>query len=125
MKVVAVIAEEDAIYKILKHLGLLASEESRAPPVAAGSAASSPPPQATPHDLFSSLSERQRVEGSSTALNAPAPLLHPEPVEGSELPAWDLPDPPGPDHASQPDSDPGDHHDDCDDGPDPEAEDIA
>jgi transposase-like protein len=105
MKVVAVIDREDAIYRILRHLGLLAPEESRAPPVAA-SAAPPPPPQATPHDLF-----------SSTALFADAPF--------SELPAWDLPDPPGPDHASQPDSDLGDHIDDRDDGPDPEAEDIA
>jgi len=46
-------------------------------------------------------------------------------VEGSEPPAWDLPDPSGPDHASQPDSGPGDLTDVLDDGPDPEAEDIA
>jgi hypothetical protein len=113
MKVVAVIDQEEAIYKILRHLGLLAPEESRAPPATAPSPPLSilseskdSPTQAAPHDLF-----------SSTALNAPAPF--------SEIPAWDLPDPPGPDHASQPDSGPGDHFDDRDDGPDPESEDIA
>ena len=106
MKVVAVIDQEDAIFKILKHLGLLAApEESRAPPGTAPSPAS-PPPQATYHDLFSP---------AAIPTHAPFP----------EIPAWDLPEPPGPDHASQPDSDPGDLTDDRDDGPDPEAEDIA
>lgn len=117
MKVVSVIDQEDEIYKILKHLGLLAApEESRAPPATAPSPALSipserseskdPPPQVAHHDLF-----------SSTALNPAVPF--------SEIPAWSIPDPPGPDHASQPDSDPGDRFDDHDAGADPEAEDIA
>lgn len=44
MKVVAVIDQEDAIYKILRHLGLLAPEESRAPPATGPPAASASPP---------------------------------------------------------------------------------
>lgn len=119
MKVVAVIDQEDAIYKILRHLGLLAPEESRAPPATGPPAISaSPPPQAP--DLFTSL--------SSTALPTHPPI--------SELPAWEFPEAPGPDFASQPDEDPGERFDlsaeaqsaeadDRDDGPDTESHGVA
>ena len=109
MKVVAVIDKEDAIYKILRHLGLLAApEESRAPPATGPPVASSPPPQAPDSDLFTST--------TSTALPK-APV--------TELPAWEFSEAPGPDFASQPDPDPGEHFDDRDEGPDTDSDGVA
>jgi hypothetical protein len=106
MKVVAVLDNEDAIYKILRHLGLLAPpEESRAPPATGPPVTSSPTPQA-PADLF-----------ASTELQAHVPF--------TAIPAWDLPEPPGPDFASESDPEPTEHLDERDEGPDPETDDVA
>ena len=109
MKVVAVIDKEDAIYKILRHLGLLAApEESRAPPATGPSAGISPPRSQAPPDMFTST--------DFTALPK-APL--------TELPAWEFPEAPGPDFASRPGPDPGEHFDDRDDGPDTDSDGVA
>ncbi|MCC6737980.1 MAG: hypothetical protein IT452_02960 [Planctomycetia bacterium] len=103
---------------------IAAPEESRAlpAPAAASHAASPPPSQATP-----TLCESPTLPGLLDAI--PRDLfLWPERakrIEGSDAPAWDSPDPPGPDHALHPDSHPGHDEDDRDDGPDPDSENIA
>ncbi|MCC6351502.1 MAG: hypothetical protein IT202_03230 [Fimbriimonadaceae bacterium] len=119
MKVVAVIDDEDTVYKILRHLGLLAApEESRAPPAAAPVASPASPPAQVPLPL------------TDSPASPPTALLDSIPRDlFSDAPAWDAPEPPAPDHATPDlpgaDADPGPDPANIGDGDPPDDEDIA
>lgn len=75
MKVVAVIDDEDTVYKSLQRLGLLAPEESRAPPAPAAASPAVPRPRRRPRPppISANLPRSQASSMPSHATSSPTP----------------------------------------------------